>query len=311
MEKQNLVSVENISRDYNGLAAVSDVSFHLNKGEVLGFLGANGAGKSTTMNMLCGVLAPSAGAIYVAGHNVVKNAIKAKQALGYLPEHPPLYRDLKVDEYLLYCAGLRRISKNRRQQSLVEAKQRCGLSEVGHKIISQLSKGYQQRVGIAQAIIHMPALIVLDEPTVGLDPVQLREIRALIRELAQDHGVILSTHILQEVEAVCDRVQILNHGRLVFSADTTTLSMRLAKKSLLLGLRQVPGLSELSAIAGVQSIEPLGEGRYRLAIDADNDPAERVAEYAVSKHLRLYELSHQTVDLEQLFVDMADCKEPE
>ena len=309
MEKQILVSVDKVSRDYDGFSAVSDVTFQLKQGEVLGFLGANGAGKSTTMNMLCGVLSPSTGHIRVAGYDIVKQAIKAKQKLGYLPEHPPLYRDLSVDEYLVYCASLRSISAKQRRQRLVEAKRRCGLAAVGRKIIGRLSKGYQQRVGIAQAIIHMPPLIVLDEPTVGLDPVQIREIRGLIRDLAQDHGVILSTHILPEVEAVCDRVQMLDHGRLVFSGDTQTLSAQLAKTSLLLGLRQAPDVTELSALPGVQGVKLITDGRYRIEIDSDNNPAERIAEYVVTKRLGLYELTHEVADLEQLFVDIASQEE--
>ncbi len=301
---KNLVSVESVSRRYSNATAVNNVSFSLKQGEVLGFLGPNGAGKSTIMNMLCGVLAPSEGEIRIAGYDVVKQPIKAKQQLGYLPENPPLYKNLRVDEYLRFCAQIRGIMARDVPQAVVEARQRCGLAEVGRKLINQLSKGYQQRVGIAQAIIHMPPLVVLDEPTVGLDPVQLREMRHLIRELARDQAVILSTHILQEVEAVCDRVQMLNHGQLIFSGDRNALSAQLAKTTIVLGLRQAVAIAELNAIPGVMDSEELEAGRYRLAIDVDNDPAERLAEYAVTKGLGLYELSHQRADLEQMFVDM-------
>jgi len=304
LDKQILVSVDAVGKHYGELIAVHEVSFYLKKGEVLGFLGANGAGKSTTMNMLCGVLAPTRGAITVAGYDVVKDPINAKRQLGYLPEQPPLYRDLTVDEYLDYCAGLRGIAKAQRSQRINETKQRCGLSEVGRRIIGQLSKGYQQRVGIAQAIVHLPALIVLDEPTVGLDPVQVRAIRTLIRELAQDHGVILSTHILPEVEAVCDRVQILNHGRIVFADDIAALSAKMAAKNLLLSLRQPPDHAALLAIPGVLAIKEIGDLRFLIDIDESNHPAERVAEYAVSQGLGLYELSPQQMDLEQVFVDI-------
>lgn len=300
-----MVSVDAVAKCYGELTAVDDVSFNLNKGEVLGFLGANGAGKSTTMNMLCGVIAPTRGTIRVAGYDVVKSAIKAKQQLGYLPEQPPLYRDLTVDEYLDYCARLRGVAKTQRCQRISETKQRCGLSEVGRRIIGQLSKGYQQRVGIAQAIIHLPALIVLDEPTVGLDPMQIREIRTLIRQLAQDHGVILSTHILPEVEAVCDRVQILNHGRIVFADDIATLSAKMSAASLLLSLRRAPDLAALQAIPGVLAVKELSELRFIIDIDDANHPAERIAEYAVAQGLGLYELSPQQMDLEQVFVDIA------
>lgn len=304
LDKQILVSVDAVGKHYGELTAVHEVSFYLKKGEVLGFLGANGAGKSTTMNMLCGVLAPTRGTITVAGYDVVKDPINAKRQLGYLPEQPPLYPDLTVDEYLDYCAGLRGMTKAQRSQRINETKQRCGLSEVGRRIIGQLSKGYQQRVGIAQAIVHLPALIVLDEPTVGLDPVQVRAIRTLIRELAQDHGVILSTHILPEVEAVCDRVQILNHGRIVFADDIAALSAKMAAKNLLLSLRQAPDHAALLAIPGVLAIKEIGDLRFLIDIDESNHPVERVAEYAVSQGLGLYELSPQQMDLEQVFVDI-------
>jgi len=225
LNKQVLVSVDKVGRRYGDLTAVHEVSFYLNRGEVLGFLGANGAGKSTTMNMLCGVLAPTQGTITIAGYDITKEPIKAKSRLGYLPEQPPLYRDLSVDEYLDYCARLRRVAAARRCQRISDIKQRCGLSKVGRRIIGQLSKGYQQRVGIAQAIVHLPDVIVLDEPTVGLDPVQIREIRSLIRELAQDHGIILSTHILPEVQAICDRVIIINNGEIVADDKTENLKI--------------------------------------------------------------------------------------
>lgn len=305
MDKQILVSVESVSRDFGALTAVSDVSFSLNKGEVLGFLGANGAGKSTTMNMLCGVLAPSRGSIRVAGHDMVKDSCNAKRELGYLPEQPPLYRELSVDEYLGYCARLRRVPPVLRRQRLNDIKERCGLAGVGRRIIGQLSKGYQQRVGIAQAIIHLPPLIVLDEPTVGLDPIQIREIRQLIRGLGRDHGVILSTHILSEVQAVCDRVQILDRGRMVFADDIQALTERMSETHLLMAVRKTADVKALLNIDGVIAVKRLGEGRYKLEIDCHNNPAERVAEYAVMNKLGLYELAHETMDIEQVFVDIA------
>ncbi|MBL4851935.1 MAG: ATP-binding cassette domain-containing protein [Gammaproteobacteria bacterium] len=304
MNKQVLVSVDKVGRRYGDLSAVHEVSFYLNRGEVLGFLGANGAGKSTTMNMLCGVLAPTQGTIKIAGHDIIKEPIKAKSRLGYLPEQPPLYRDLSVDEYLDYCARLRRVPAAKRRQRISEIKQRCGLGKVGRRIIGQLSKGYQQRVGIAQAIVHLPDVIVLDEPTVGLDPVQIREIRSLIRELAQDHGIILSTHILPEVQAICDRVQILDHGRIVFADDIAALSAYMASTTLLLAVRKEPNLDALLAIEGVVAVQCVGAGCFQLEIDEKNNPAERVAQYAVENQLGLYQLTPQQTDLEQVFVDI-------
>jgi len=205
---------------------IRDISLELKRGEVLGLLGHNGAGKSTTLQLLTGCLHPDSGEISVCGVDLVHQPITAKAHIGYLPEIPPLYRELNVNEYLKYAARLRGIDSASVNAALALAKQRCGLNGVGKKNISILSKGYQQRVGIAQAIIHQPDVIVLDEPTVGLDPAQIRDVRSLIRELGDSHSVILSTHLLSEVESVCDRVEILHTGELVFSGTTAELDVR-------------------------------------------------------------------------------------
>ena len=196
MSSDLLISVNNLYRQYGSLDAVHDVSFELQRGEVLGFLGPNGAGKSTTMQIITGNLAPSSGQIKICGIDLLDAPRQAKARIGYLPERPPLYRELSVDEYLVFCTQINRIPRQQRQAALERAKHRCGLEQAGRRLINNLSKGYQQRVGIAQAIIHSPDIVVLDEPTVGLDPIQIREIRHLIRELASEHAVILSTHIL-------------------------------------------------------------------------------------------------------------------
>lgn len=217
MNDDILIEAEGLSRFYSDHCAVEYLDLTLKKGEVLGLLGPNGAGKSTTMQMLTGNLAPSTGEIRIHGIDLLDEPRKAKCHLGYLPEQPPVYRDLTVNEYLRYCAQLHGVEKRDCDEVMARARQRCSLDEVQHRLISNLSKGFQQRVGIAQAILHNPAVIILDEPTVGLDPIQIREIRALIRELGEEHGVILSTHILPEVQTVCDRVMILNRGRMVFN----------------------------------------------------------------------------------------------
>jgi ABC-2 type transport system ATP-binding protein len=217
------VSAKDLSRSYGTRSAVRNVSFELRQGEVLGLLGPNGAGKTTTLQMLAGCLAPSTGSIEICGIDLLEHPRAAKALLGYLPETPPLYRELTVDEYLRLAARLHRIPKNEITGAVDKARQRCGLAEVGKRLVGNLSKGYQQRVGIAQAIVHNPRVVILDEPTVGLDPIQIREIRSLIRELGGEHSVILSTHILPEVESVCDRIQILNQGQLVFSGDMAKL----------------------------------------------------------------------------------------
>lgn len=217
MDNNNLVKAKCLSRFYSNYCAVFDFDLTLNKGQVLGLLGPNGAGKSTAMQMLTGNLAPSAGEILINGIDLLDEPKIAKAHIGYLPEQPPVYRDLTVNEFLNYCAKLHGFSVPDAKQVVAKARQRCSLDDVQHRLIANLSKGFQQRVGIAQAILHNPAVVILDEPTVGLDPIQIREIRSLIRELGEEHGVILSTHILPEVQSVCDRVQILNRGRTVFN----------------------------------------------------------------------------------------------
>ncbi|MBA4142804.1 MAG: ABC transporter ATP-binding protein [Nitrosospira sp.] len=210
------ILVRGLCRYFGSRAAVHDINLELRRGEVLGFLGPNGAGKTTIMRMLTGTLAPSAGRIEICGIDLVDKPRDAKARMGYLPEVPPLYRELTVNEYLRLAARLHRVEKAEIRSAVVRAVERCGLGTTGKRLIGSLSKGYQQRVGIAQAIIHDPDVIILDEPTAGLDPNQIRDVRALIRELGAERSVIISTHILPEVESMCDRVQIVNAGRTVF-----------------------------------------------------------------------------------------------
>ena len=304
MTTNTLISAQNLHRAYAGMPAVQNLSFELQQGDILGFLGPNGAGKSTTMQMLAGVLAPSAGRILINGVDLLDQPQAAKKQIGYLPEVPPLYGELNVDEYLLYAARLRGLPHKSLTGALNEAKARCGLSDVGKRLIANLSKGYQQRVGIAQAIIHKPAVVILDEPTVGLDPIQIREIRDLIRELGQQHGVILSTHILPEVQTVCNRVQIINRGQLVFSDSMQSLENRLHSSRLIVAFDRPPPVQHLHDIAGVNLVELIGAGRFRLHL-ADNQPlGELIASAAVAQDWGLQELTPEKNTLEQIFVEL-------
>ena len=309
MNDTSLVSVQHLSRYYGSLPAVTDVSFELAQGEVLGFLGPNGAGKSTTMQIITGNLAPSAGQIRIGGIDLLEQPKLAKAEIGYLPEQPPLYRDLSVDEFLNFCARIKRLPRDKIATAVKRAKQRCGLEAVGKRLIANLSKGYQQRVGIAQAIIHSPAVIVLDEPTVGLDPIQIREIRNLIRELGQEHGVILSTHILPEVQMTCDRVQIISNGQLVFSDNIANLNQQMDSTSLILGLQHPPEEKVLLDIDGVTGIEVLSTGRLRIQHRASASPAMQLAQRAAQEGWGLYELSPEHKTLEQIFVDITSSEE--
>jgi len=221
-----MIEAQGLSKRYGDFVAVDGVSFRVGSGEVVGFLGPNGAGKTTTMRMLTGFLPPTDGTAKIAGHDVFGEAQAARRAVGYLPETPPLYPEMDVQGYLKYVATIQDVPRSRRAGAIEQALERCGLGEVRRRLIGALSKGYRQRVGLAGAIVHTPPVLILDEPTVGLDPIQIQEIRALIQELggANEHAVILSTHILAEVEAICDRVILIHRGRKVEDAPLAELT---------------------------------------------------------------------------------------
>lgn len=302
MQNETLIQVDSIWRYYGTVCAVRNVSFEVRRGEVLGFLGPNGAGKSTTMQIITGVLAASAGSITVDGHDIIAAARRARSRIGYLPERPPLYPDLSVDEYLRYAGRLRGLRGTGLREAIDRSKQRCGLEQAGRRLIHNLSKGYQQRVGIAQAIIHSPSVVILDEPTVGLDPIQIREIRSLIRELGSDHSVILSTHILPEVQAICDRVLIISNGELVLDRNLGDLSAEGPGSSLQVGLRYPPEISELENLNGVNSVTSLGENRFRIEYDHDSGLPEHLAVFAASQNWGLFELIPERDSLENIFI---------
>ncbi len=310
MTQDTLIEANHLTRYYGELCAVKDVSFAVNRGEVLGFLGPNGAGKTTTMQILSGTLAPSAGHVTVGGIDMLDQPIQAKAQIGYLPEHPPLYRDLTTDEYLGYCARLHRVLRKDLKEAIARAKRRCGLEQAGKRLIGNLSKGYQQRVGIAQAILHSPAVVILDEPTIGLDPIQIREIRELIRELGTDHSVILSTHILPEVQAVCDRVLIIHQGKLVLNESLDSLTRRQRSTHLCIALKRPPAIALLASIEGVEQVEPLDPHRFRIHYRPEIDPAEAIAERAVTERWGLYELTPELHSLEETFVQLTCGDEP-
>lgn len=301
-----LVEVESVSRVFSGHAAVRNVSFSVRQGEVLGFLGPNGAGKTTTMRMLTGTLAPTAGRIRIGGADLAAAPLRAKAQIGYLPEQPPLSRELTVDEFLAFCARLHRVPRAQRRAACDQAKRRCGLEAVGGRLIGNLSKGFQQRVGIAQAIVHEPRVVILDEPTVGLDPIQIQEIRGLIRELGRDHSVILSTHVLAEVQAVCSHVQIIRAGELVLRAGIDELSGHLAGTRLEVALRRPPTAAELAALPGVSAVEAAGgDGRFLIDYAPGQDPTDALVRRAVEAGWGLYELRPPQLSLEQVFLELA------
>lgn len=302
MESTALIKVENLSRYYQNNCAIDDLSFTLNPGEVLGFLGPNGAGKSTTMQIISGNLAPSEGQVSIGGFDIIESPREAKQYIGYLPEHPPIYQEASVDEYLRYCAQLRRVERSAIPEALEQAKLDCGLTEVGHRLIGNLSRGFQQRVGLAQAIIHNPPVVILDEPTVGLDPIQIREIRKLISNLGQDRSVILSTHILSEVQATCSRVQIIRAGKLVYNASIEALNQG-NERSITIALKHPPDIASLRQISRVDAVESIDSHHFRLFFSAES-PADSIVQQSVQQQWGLYELVPGQRSLEDLFIEL-------
>lgn len=307
----NTVTVEasDLTRAYGGRAVVSDVNFTLNKGEVLGFLGPNGAGKSTTMKMLTGNLAPTAGTVKICGIDMIENPREAKALIGYLPETPPLYRELTVDEMLALAARIHGIPRAKVKRAVEQAKERTGLTEMGKRLCENLSTGYQQRVGIAQAIIHHPMVVVLDEPTRGLDPIQIRDIRALIKELGGEHSVILSTHILPEVEMVCDRVQIIHQGQLVFSGEIETLKRSRESNRLRIGLRRPPAAEAMLALPGVAAVEETDGMLLVRFADGSANVAEAIVQASVAGDWGLYHVAPDVTSLEDVFLHLTQQEE--
>ena len=308
MENEILISANDLSRSYGQQNAIENVSFNVHRGEILGFLGPNGAGKSTTMQIICGVLAANHGSVSIAGHDINEAPQQAKEHIGFLPEQPPLYDDLTVDEFLTYAGRLRGIANNAILEAVDISKQRCGLENSGNRLIQNLSKGYKQRVGIAQAIIHSPSVIILDEPTSGLDPIQISEIRELMLELAEDHSVILSTHILSEVQSLCDRVLIINQGNIVLDKSMQELQNDSDKVDHVdIALRKPPAMEDILNIVGVASAESMGNELIRINFITDTDATEAIVEKAASEKWGLYKLNPTDTSLESIFMQLTQA----
>ena len=294
------VKVKNLTKIFGEQKAVNEVTFEAKKGEVLGFLGPNGAGKTTTMKIVTCFIPQTSGLAEVCGFDVEKNPMEVREQIGYLPEHNPLYKDLYVKEYLNFVAGLHKV-KNKRKR-VAEMIEMTGLGREQKKQIGALSKGYRQRVGLAQAMLHDPQVLILDEPTSGLDPNQLVEIRSLIKQLGQEKTVIFSTHIMQEVQALCDRVLIIDKGKIVANDPIEQLQARVTGETIVtVEFLQNVSKNQLEKIKNVKRVKSLGKNHFQLISSLKNDIREEVFKFAVSNNLILLEMRKEVFSVEDAF----------
>ena len=307
-----MIEIKNLVKKYGKKVAVDNISFNVRDGEILGLLGPNGAGKSTTMNILTGYLSATSGEVLISGFNILDNPLDAKKKLGYLPEIPPLYMDMTVEEYLKFIYDLKGVKEKDKKKHLEEITETVKITDVKGRIISNLSKGYKQRVGLAQAMVGNPEVLILDEPTVGLDPMQIIEIRSVIKKLGKTHTVILSSHILQEVQAICDRVVIINNGKIAAIDTPDNLAKTISnenKFSLRISGDERSILDVLESISGIKSIKSLGRKERNsidFIIEAEPDVDVRPEIFTKMANNNLPILSMQTVDmsLEDIFIEV-------
>lgn len=306
-----ILKIEGLSHRYNSTWAIRDINLDIDRFGAVGLLGANGAGKSTTMNIICGVLNQTAGTVYVHGMDIRKQPELAKREIGFLPQDPPLYTDLTIDEYLTYCAQLRLMPKEKIRAAVNEVKERCGIAHFSTRLIRNLSGGYRQRVGIAQSIIHKPRLVVMDEPANGLDPNQLIEVRKLIKEIAQDHLVLLSSHILSEIHLMCRDVIMIDAGRIVFSDSMSAFNDYIQPHSLLMRVENPPTMAELLALPGVSKAAFLTDRQIRIYFEHDDeDIAERLVAASVQQGWRLREIAPDKGLLDDVFKQLSTQPHP-
>lgn len=305
-----MIKVEKLTKRYAGHPAIQELTFEVGKGEIMGFLGPNGAGKSTTMRILSSFMPPTSGRASIAGFDIFEQSLKARAHLGYMPENVPLYNDMRVTEYLNYRAALKSVPHHRMAERVGDVKELCGLKEVEKKLIGALSKGYRQRVGLADALVHEPDLLILDEPTSGLDPNQIRQVRDLIKNLGQQHTILLSTHILPEVEMTCSRVIIINKGRIEACDTPENLlgQIRTAGGVVLEAKAGADnGAAELKKIAGVRDVTTSGDGDWKtfsLRVESGADVREEIFRLAIARHWTLRELTQRKATLEDVFVEI-------
>jgi len=300
-----IVRVSNLSHRYSVQWAVKDIDFDISDRGIYGLLGSNGAGKSTIMNIMCGVLKQTKGNVFIKGINMREKPIEAKKLIGFLPQKPPLHFDLTVEEYLIHCANLRMIPEKQINEAVESVMNKCAITHFRQRLIKNLSGGYQQRVGIAQAIIHNPELVVLDEPTNGLDPNQTIEVRNLIKEISHERTVILSTHILSEVQATCEHIRMVEEGHIVFAGTVDEFDNYITPDTIFVSLLESPPKEELAVIPGIVGVEELGGTKYRLKFSDNHEIIEKIVELSVSKNWRLNEIRLEKSSLDTIFAEIS------
>lgn len=308
MEEKSIIKIENLSHRYSVKWAVKDVNIEIEKRGIYGLLGSNGAGKSTIMNIMCGVIKQTDGNVAICGIDTIDNPVEARVKIGFLPQKPPLYMELTIKEYLYHCAGLRMIPNNKIAEAVNDVLKTCSLEHMQDRLISNLSGGYQQRVGIAQAIIHKPELVVFDEPTNGLDPNQILDIRGLIRDIAKDRTVILSTHILSEVQAVCDKIIMIEHGNVIFNGTVNEFDSYITPDTVYVSLLDMPAVEAIEAIKDVISVESLGGTEYRVKSSDTAAVIQNIVAASVEKGWRLDAINLEKSSMDDVFALLSKNK---
>ena len=300
-----IVKVEGLSHRYTKDWAIEDLNFEITRDGILGLLGSNGAGKSTFMNILCGVLHQTRGEVFIKGINIREYPLEVRKLIGFLPQQAPLYFDLTVNEYLTYCAHLRKVEPKDIKRAVEAAMSKCGVAHFSNRLINNLSGGYRQRVGIAQAIVHKPTLLVLDEPTTGLDPNQIIEVRKLIKEISEEQSIILSTHVLSEVHAICDKVKMIELGHIVFDGAIGEFADYIEPHKLRVVFASPPPRTHLLKIKGVDDVEVINKTTLRLSFDGDRAVSERIIRAAARNGWSLRELSFERSSLDEVFAHLS------
>lgn len=304
-KENKIVKIKNLSHRYSANWAIRDINLEINSIGVLGLLGSNGAGKSTTMNILCGALRQTEGDIFINNINLKDNPIEGKKHIGFLPQSPPLYLNLTVDEYLYHCADIRLMNKDEINDAITRVKDKCGLTHFSKRLIKSLSGGYKQRVGIAQSIIHNPPIVIMDEPTNGLDPNQVLQVRELIREISKERAVLISTHILTEVQELCDNIKMIEHGKMVFSGTKEEFNNYVAPSTLVVIMKNTPSDEIFLELKCITKIEHLTSNKTRIHFMSCDDIIYKIVDISIKNNWEIEEIFLEKKSLDTVFAKLS------